>query len=434
VLELHPDAAYFHVGGDETAFLGRCQACVTRSRRVGPLGIYVEHLRRVCEWVAARGLRPILWDDILRKNPQSAATLPKSAVLMYWDYGAVGTPVDRRKSRQAVAAGTADLLAGRALDPPPYLRYRDAGHALMLAPCYSDGGLVPLGNAANCRHLAQEAALHGCLGLCATHWAVFRTPPDCAAYGAAAAADAAWNPLPSRDDALTTHLAGAAVEFDRRFCRAYFDLPDDTLIQALRLLGPGPLYIPSDGRGYPTAYAEACFVDMSFGVERETMLACMAAFFRPDWKTPVSGFSWEQAWRHKVAALKREPAQPTVRAVVSDLARAQERGLALLREERCRARRHLELLAGLEAGARLRALRTRLLLHELGAGPRPAAAPDLNAELVAHYGRYVSEEDARQIVAWQSVGLKGVRSRCGCGTKNRGIELPGRRGKRLGPG
>ncbi len=406
ILELHPNLHYLHVGGDEAGFLGRCPRCAARAKTIGKVGLYLEHMKKVCEWVTARGLRPILWDDMVRSEPHRITELPSSTVLMFWDYGLTGVVSDRRKTREKLCSGKNNCLEGPPDESPAYCRYREAGYDVVLASCYNGEGLIPLANTANIRYLAQEAALHGCLGTCATHWAVFTTPPEFAAYGVAAAADFAWNPLPSCDDLLTDLHGGPLLEFDRRFCRAWFGLTDDTLLHALRLLDRGPLYIPSDPKSYPTVYADWCFVDMTFQVDRDAMAAQAAAFFRPDWETPVQGFSWEEAWSGKVAALKREPGRSRLVAMLTELAQRQARGLELLKEERGKAVRHEELLQGIEVGARIRLWRTRQLLHELAGGEKPPPQPELQDALIAHYQAALSAEDARQLTAWQMVGLE----------------------------
>jgi len=408
ILDLHADVRFLHVGGDETAFLGRCPTCSARAQSQGPLGVYAAHLRRVCEWVSAKGIRPIVWDDILRQEPERITALPPSTVLMHWDYETTGIPTDPRKRRQA--NGAADMTSGPSVPRPVYRQYREAGYDVIMAPCYNAGGLIPSAPVANTRHLAQQAALHGGLGVCSTHWAVFLTSPDFAACGAAACAEFSWNPLPSRDDLLTSRNVGVDTEFERRFCRAYFGLPDDTLMHALRLLSPGPMYIPSDGRAYPTFYAEPSFVDISFTVDRDTFAACATAFFRPDWATTASRFTWEQFWRDKLSTLRREPHRAMIRTLLADVAANQERGLALLREERRRASRHADLLDGFEAGGEIRLWRTRDLLHALDAGPKAELNPAAVDALIAHHASSLSETDARELVRWHLVGRDDIRS------------------------
>lgn len=404
LLELHPDAGYLHVGGDETKFLGHCPRCSDRARETSRIAVYMDRVARVCEWVKAQGLRPLLWDDMLRGEPESIVRLPRGTVLVYWDYGSDGTAVDRRKVRTGEQASN-ELLTGPAASEPPYIRYREAGYDVLMAPTYAGGGLVPTGNAANCRYLAREAALHGCLGVCSTHWAVFYTPPAVLPYGIAATADSAWNPLPSRDDTLTDAHQGVGVEFDRRFCRHYFGLPDDTLIHALRLLGPGPMYLPSGGRGLPTYYAESFFVDMFFAVDRETVMKGLAAFFRPDWEAPFRTCGWGESWRAKVETIRDEPALPAIRERLHLLDMQYARGLELLAAERGRAVRHAGLLSGIEAGAQLRRRRMQQLLHELGSAPAPAPSPESIARLTDFHAQWLSPDDAKQMVDWMTVGL-----------------------------
>lgn len=87
LMALHPDSAYFHAGGDETRQLGECPACKARLAEVGPWRLYFDYVKQCCEYIVAKGRRPVIWDDILtRQAPELIGELPQSTVLMYWLY------------------------------------------------------------------------------------------------------------------------------------------------------------------------------------------------------------------------------------------------------------------------------------------------------------------------------------------------------------
>jgi glycosyl hydrolase family 20 len=88
LLEVHSDSEYFHIGGDETALLGKCPACKKIVDKKGKTALYVNYIKKVCELVLKSGKRPILWDDMLTRSgdPELLKKLPKGTAVMYWDY------------------------------------------------------------------------------------------------------------------------------------------------------------------------------------------------------------------------------------------------------------------------------------------------------------------------------------------------------------
>ncbi|MCM8777215.1 MAG: beta-N-acetylhexosaminidase [Candidatus Omnitrophica bacterium] len=88
IIEIHPDIRYFHIGGDETRYLGYCPVCKERAKSIGKGGLYIEHINKVCRWIKKQGLIPILWDDMLCTFPETVQKLEKGSIIMYWDYWA----------------------------------------------------------------------------------------------------------------------------------------------------------------------------------------------------------------------------------------------------------------------------------------------------------------------------------------------------------
>ncbi|XP_077502035.1 hexosaminidase D-like [Amblyomma americanum] len=91
VLHLHPSAQYVHIGCDEVYSLGQCARC---ERRLGAANItkdklFLDHVEKVAAHVAQYGVRPIMWDDMLRgieadEVQRWGATHPVD--LMVWQY------------------------------------------------------------------------------------------------------------------------------------------------------------------------------------------------------------------------------------------------------------------------------------------------------------------------------------------------------------
>jgi hexosaminidase len=81
-----------HIGCDETFELGLGASREDVARR-GKVPVYVEHLHRLIDPLAAEGREVLFWDDIARKDPSTLAGLPPSAVAVVWSYEMPDSPV-----------------------------------------------------------------------------------------------------------------------------------------------------------------------------------------------------------------------------------------------------------------------------------------------------------------------------------------------------
>lgn len=89
LLAAHPDIRWLHLGGDEVWDLGEGERSRQRAEQIGKDGLYLEHMMPIIEHVLQRGVRPILWDDMMRKwSVPSLRQLAAKADLMSWSYGA----------------------------------------------------------------------------------------------------------------------------------------------------------------------------------------------------------------------------------------------------------------------------------------------------------------------------------------------------------
>ena len=105
VIDLHPDSALINLGADEVWALASCKRCRRVAERSGDgaLGVYLEHVGRLCEHVVARGRRPAIWADMFKNHDAFEAVrhLPEQVVLVDWDYA----PVPRCHSEALGAQG-----------------------------------------------------------------------------------------------------------------------------------------------------------------------------------------------------------------------------------------------------------------------------------------------------------------------------------------
>lgn len=97
---IKPDG-FFHLGGDETFGLGESPACQKAMRERGTGWLYLQHMAPLLEHIRRRGLRPILWHDILVKHPERLCELPRDVVVMEWNYNAIAERADIIRVRGA---------------------------------------------------------------------------------------------------------------------------------------------------------------------------------------------------------------------------------------------------------------------------------------------------------------------------------------------
>ena len=90
VLSYFPDSRFMHIGADETRQLGVCPRCKEEKTSKGSL--YINYINKVCAWLNERGVRPILWDDILCRHPHILSELHQDVCIMYWDYWTTQSP------------------------------------------------------------------------------------------------------------------------------------------------------------------------------------------------------------------------------------------------------------------------------------------------------------------------------------------------------
>jgi len=81
------ESDYFHIGCDETYWLGSCKKCGEEEKKTGKTGLFSKFVTRLVGILAAYKKTPIFWDDMALQYPELAKSLPKRLVYADWHYG-----------------------------------------------------------------------------------------------------------------------------------------------------------------------------------------------------------------------------------------------------------------------------------------------------------------------------------------------------------
>ena len=74
-----------NICADETFDLGKGRS-KELADKIGTDRMYMEFLKKLCEYVVSRGKIPMFWGDIIRKFPEFIKELPKETICMAWGY------------------------------------------------------------------------------------------------------------------------------------------------------------------------------------------------------------------------------------------------------------------------------------------------------------------------------------------------------------
>jgi hypothetical protein len=251
VLEAHPDARYFHMGGDEAHPDPDCIWCRSRLRKVGLPRVLAEHYVACAQWLRRQGPDPIIWCDMPLGHPEALDELREHVIIMDWDYWSGITPNATAKvwgvpgrdfdAPRRWPAAHRQLFAEYIFDekgcprPFPYARFlRDRGFRTILAPavrCSGDNHCVPMPCLPKPRHLenvvgaSRTAVNNHLLGMVVTSWAVRRSPWPFTEYGLIAGGMTLKNPRVSRE------------AMDLAFAAEHFGMADARLVNLHRAMG-----------------------------------------------------------------------------------------------------------------------------------------------------------------------------------------------------
>lgn len=174
VLAYFPEEEFFHIGGDEAWFIGKCAECAEKKEKAGEIGMWLSHETRIMKYLIGKGKRPVVWDDIFWKEPSKIHTsgLPKEVVLMSWNY-AVGVSAKNGNDGNNELGISAEKQF-RIVD-----EYVAAGYDVIGCPCCNYGqSLFPrnTGSIGNIRAWAAKSKQAGLAGVICSSWACFHVP------------------------------------------------------------------------------------------------------------------------------------------------------------------------------------------------------------------------------------------------------------------
>jgi hypothetical protein len=85
-LGLFENPEYFHIGADEAFLLGTCEKCLERVNKKSFSDLYISHIRKLYEPLIAKGIKPIIWSDMILKYNESLNELSRDVYLCDWNY------------------------------------------------------------------------------------------------------------------------------------------------------------------------------------------------------------------------------------------------------------------------------------------------------------------------------------------------------------
>lgn len=248
VLDLHPDAVLFHMGGDEAELHDDCPRCAPRKRELGISRLMVDLYLERAAWLRSRGVEPVMWCDMPLRHPEALEDLRDAVTIMDWDYWDTFKPrhepfvwADNRKPVDRARPATwpkairelferhvfTDDRRGR---PFGYAHFfAEQGFRTLMAPaarCYGDSMVTPLPmHVENVHASAKTAAELGHGGCVMTSWSVRREPWPLTEQSVIAGGMAMSDPGVTRR------------AIDLRFTREHFGVADVKLAKIPALLG-----------------------------------------------------------------------------------------------------------------------------------------------------------------------------------------------------
>lgn len=309
ILTTHINTRYFHLGGDEVWSLGSCEKCKKFVEKHGRHNLYLYHLEPIFEFLKSVGIRPIIWDDMIRKwKMPDIKRISKLTDLMCWSYG-----VDPFK-----------FLSKDVVD-----KFEKAGCKIWLASAYkgADGTFVDIPNfhnrVINMHTLIEYAEKKGISGVVATGWSrynTFRSPCegieaslDCLVLAGKIAWDSniPENPTQWAEDFLeycqTKGIRTAHFHQSRKVSEQIQALRDSIFVQARNFLQQAHLAgEPERINPFRTEEAKKCLLE-SFNKLR---------YFTKEWEKIHKNFV-PKIWINKYTLSRIEPVRKIVKLVLS---------------------------------------------------------------------------------------------------------------------
>mgnify|MGYP001202713801 CR=1 FL=1 len=164
VLAYHEVDPLFHLGGDETMYLGSNPRTSLEKQKLGTLGLWTKHISQFVDQVHTAGKRAIVWDDIFwHVTPEEilASKLDRRVMLHCWNYAA------------GIKEQSLANLSSRTQV------YHQAGFSTIAGPCLNWGVGTPQHQHClnNTLAWAITAKKHQMKGMINTAWSCFHVLP-----------------------------------------------------------------------------------------------------------------------------------------------------------------------------------------------------------------------------------------------------------------
>ena len=206
---------FVHVGGDETGQTGTCPVCSEAAKTIGKSGLYIDHFLAVHKMVKARGLRMMMWGDMLLSHKDVVSRLPKDIIIFDWHY-------------DETSKSTVEF-------------FRNKGFEVFVCPALKGYNRIAVPyehSSENIHTFIKQGSEAGALGECTCAWELrLGNVFDNGYFGVIDSADASWNPTSSLDD------------FNRRFCKSFFGLDDTRPIDLYRMVSDDGVELLKDAFG-----------------------------------------------------------------------------------------------------------------------------------------------------------------------------------------
>jgi hypothetical protein len=85
-LEVFGDVKYFHLGADEAYSLGECPRCSAYAKEHSLSELYIGHMNAVSQVLTEKGIRPVIWGDMILHHPEALDKLSKKVMIFDWLY------------------------------------------------------------------------------------------------------------------------------------------------------------------------------------------------------------------------------------------------------------------------------------------------------------------------------------------------------------
>lgn len=235
-LEVFGSIKYFHLGADEAYTLGECPKCRAYAAEHSLSELYIDHINAVSAPLIEKGIRPVVWGDMLLHHPEALAKLSRKIVIFDWLYtryygaGTVEVWGQGEKTKDELDAATIARFGaylfplgdepGR--DPDPF--YTSAylagnGFDVVVCPsssCYGDSVLAPrtFYHMRNVADSFRKGASAGIKGAVLTSWTVHLFPWEL------------QGPSIELPQYLAAHPEGDLEGFEEGYVRRHFGVGD----------------------------------------------------------------------------------------------------------------------------------------------------------------------------------------------------------------